>query len=88
MKRLLTIRIDSGANTCCSPNKTLCRWLRISQFGTVCSCFLFSEQDSSGRWEALNEDENGWLLRHKECLKAEKSTIDLLKRNKQIKKEK
>lgn len=67
MKAVIKLPIVCGEKTCVSKSGKFCAYLRVSRFGTEWTCNIFRE------WELLKDthgDGTGWLLRHRECIKA------------------
>ena len=84
VEKSLLIQVNCGEKTCCSEPGKLCPWLRVSKFGTLWCCQIFSEyifpMDGKMYPEAL-EEKDGWLQRHPKCLAAEKelnSSLDFI----------
>ena len=74
MKRKITLEIDCGSTTCAPlrGDGQFCAHCRTTKFGQVFHCQLFSDVDDNGKFTPL-EEENGCLLRHEKCLRADKS---------------
>lgn len=62
MKTTLHFDINCGEKTCAIEKGRFCRFFSYD-FSNKCTCHLF------GR---LYDEENGWILRHEDCLAAQK----------------
>ena len=58
MKKLIFVEIECGEKTCASEPGRFCQFF-ISSMNGKDSCFLFGRVF----------DEDGWIMRHKDCLK-------------------
>jgi len=67
--RTIKLNINAGEHTCFSEPGKPCQFVRCRKFGQVYFCQIFDE---------LAEDENGWLLRHSDCLKLDTESTDFL----------
>lgn len=69
MKRMLTVVIDAGADTCASEPGVFCSQLRTSMRG-VFTCQLFFGKELRDEHGQLSGE--GWLQRLDECKTAER----------------
>jgi hypothetical protein len=58
MKQMLSIIIECGQKSCASKPKNFCSLLTLGMRGGA-SCLLFGQL----------VEENGWIMRHKLCIK-------------------
>jgi len=65
--KTLVLPVSQHPWRCIEEDGKRCKWLRVSRFGTVWSCKMFSEQGDTGRWSALKEKDD-CLMKHPECL--------------------
>ena len=71
MKRRLSIEIRCGKKTCYAGKKP-CPMIMTQRFGTIWACGIFSKPGWRGFLAPLFEDDKGHLLRHADCLAAER----------------
>ncbi len=71
MKAKLILNIVCGETTCASEPGKFCKFVRTQRFGTENVCHIFSEAKST------LEEKDGWIQRHKECLKTAKPLEEL-----------
>ena len=67
MKKLITLDIRCGENTCAESKGNFCKYVGTRRMGTEYVCRLFPSNEDS--FTALKEDENEWLKRCDECMK-------------------
>jgi hypothetical protein len=65
MKRKITLEINCGDTTCFSEPGLPCPWLMPSHMGLCWRCRIFDTDNE-------REEKDGWLVRAKECINAEK----------------
>lgn len=71
--RALKVPIECGEETCASKPGKFCSWLRTQRFGSEAICQIFSEWGYKRRIPL--DFENGWTMRHPECLKMETKEV-------------
>ena len=74
MEKTLLIQVNCGEKTCYSEPGKPCQWLRVSKFGTLWSCQIYSEYNfpmDGKMYPDPLEEKDGWIQRHPKCLSAE-----------------